>query len=387
VAALEHARDAGALATGEPMKAAAERPHLAYVDGLRALAALGVLWTHGIGCAYRACAGAHVAWRDIGDRGVELFFVVSGFCLAYPFLARKYAGRPVKLDYVRFLVRRFSRIAPPYYAVLGLLALLALTPIGFPGNATLGPIPPGLAASTFARDVVFDTSGWQLYNLAFWTLGVEMHWYLVCPLLIALYLRWPAAFFLTMPLLYALSFFPPFGLPHVFELATLPCFMLGILAADLTFRKRAAARYALAVVPAALVIVLFREGSKVDFTDPGWHLLSFLIVVLAGMAPLSRFFALRPMVAVGVASYSIYLVHFPVIGFFERHGVPSWPATAIALGAGFAFWRLVEVPFLRPEVRGRIESGLEALLGRLKVPSSLTLPGPPLAPRPGGPGG
>jgi peptidoglycan/LPS O-acetylase OafA/YrhL len=114
------------------------RPHLTYVDGLRALAALGVLWTHGIGCAERMCAGAHPAWRDIGDRGVELFFVISGFCLAYPFFARKRSGRPLNLDYVRFLIRRFARIAPPYYICLGILGLVALTPLGFPGNASLG---------------------------------------------------------------------------------------------------------------------------------------------------------------------------------------------------------------------------------------------------------
>jgi peptidoglycan/LPS O-acetylase OafA/YrhL len=342
------------------------RPHLTYVDGLRALAALGVLWTHGIGCAERMCAGAHPAWRDIGDRGVELFFVISGFCLAYPFLARKHSGRPVDLDYVRFLIRRFARIAPPYYICLGILGLVALTPLGFPGNSSLAPMPSVLAATTFVRDLFFDTSGWQVYNLSFWTLGVEMHWYLVCPLLVALYLRAPAAFLLTLPLLYALAFFPPFGLPQLFELGMLPCFMLGILAADLSFDRVRAYRYALAVTPAALVVVLAFAGTKVDFADPGWHLLAFLVVVLAGMMPLRAFFAWRPMVVTGIASYSIYLVHFPVIGGLERRGVESWAATVIALGAGFAFWWLVERPFLEPTVRGKIEAALGAVLLRLK---------------------
>jgi peptidoglycan/LPS O-acetylase OafA/YrhL len=349
------------------MSQAKVKPHLGYVDGLRALAALSVLWTHGIGCANRACAGAHPAWRDLGDRGVELFFVISGFCLAYPFVARSRAGRPVDLDYVRFLIRRFARIAPPFYVCLALLGLIALTPLGYPGNSSLAPMPPLLAATTFARDLFFDTSGWQLFDLSFWTLGVEMHWYLVCPLLIALYLRSPAAFFLTMPLLYAASFFPPFGLPHVFELGTLPCFMLGIVAADLSFDRARAARYAFAATAAAvLVVLLFSGGTAVDFTDPGWHLLAFVIVVLAGMAPLTHVFAWRPLVVTGIASYSIYLVHLPVIGVLERRGVESWVASLIALGFGFAFWRLVEHPFLKPEVRGKIEGALADLLHRLK---------------------
>jgi len=204
--------------------------------------------------------------------------------------------------------------------------------------------------------------------LVFWTLGVEMHWYLVCPLLIVLYLRSPAAFFLTMPLLYAANFFAPFGLPHVFELATLPCFMLGILAADLTFDKKKAFRYALYVAPAASIIVLFLRTPKVDFTDPGWHLLAFLLVVAAGTVPLSRLFSLRPMVVAGIASYSIYLVHLPVIGLLERHGVPMWPASILALGFGFVFWRYVERPCLRPEVRGAIESAIGELISRLHLP-------------------
>ena len=77
----------------------------------------------------------------------------------------------------------------PPYALFLLKPLAALTPLGFPGNASLSPIPPLLAATTFVRDLLFDTSGWQLYDLSFWTLGVEMRWYIVCPLLIALYLR------------------------------------------------------------------------------------------------------------------------------------------------------------------------------------------------------
>lgn len=367
------------MTTSAPAEGTAVRPHLGYVDGLRALAALAVLWTHGIACANRMCAGIHDGWRDTGDRGVELFFVVSGFCLAYPFLARRQAGRPLNLDYLKFMVRRFSRIIPPYYVILFILGLFALTPIGYPGNASLSPIPAGLAAVTFLRDLVFDTSGWQLFNLAFWTLGVEMHWYFVCPLLILLYVRAPAAFLLTMPLLYALSFFPPFGLPHVFELATLPCFMLGILAADLSFDRKRALRYSLYVLPAVAFIEGVLHQVPKDFADPGWHLLPFLLVVMAASGPLARFFSSRAMVLVGFASYSIYLVHLPVLGFFERRGITSWAATLIALACGFLFWYYVERPFLRPEVRGKIEVALTDALARLKVGRPQRVPAAPPA--------
>jgi peptidoglycan/LPS O-acetylase OafA/YrhL len=110
-------------------------------------------------------------------------------------------------------------------------------------------------------------------------------------------------------------------------------------------------------------------------------LIAFLIVVLAGSQPLKGLFSVRPMVVTGIASYSIYLVHLPVIGYLERHGVASWPASAIALGFGFAFWRLVERPFLRPEVRGAIERALEGAFDRLRLPRpQLPQAVPPAAP-------
>ena len=89
-------------------------------------------------------------------------------------------------------------------------------------------------------------------------------------------------------------------------------------------------------------------------------------VVLAGMAPLRALFSWRPMVVTGIASYSIYLVHLPVLGGLERRGVESWPATIIALGVGFAFWWLVERPFLQPTIRGKIETALGSVMLRLK---------------------
>ena len=100
--------------------------HFGYIDGLRALAALSVLYLHGVTCAFNVCKGTHQAWRYIPGHGIDLFFVISGLCLALPFLSRHNAGRPMNLDYLRFLANRIARIAPPYYIVLGVLGLLAL---------------------------------------------------------------------------------------------------------------------------------------------------------------------------------------------------------------------------------------------------------------------
>jgi peptidoglycan/LPS O-acetylase OafA/YrhL len=363
-----------------PPAGASTRPHLAFIDGLRALAALAVLWEHGIGCAYTVCKGSHEAWRFLGGRGVDLFFVISGFCLAYPFLARLAAGKPMNMDYLTFLAHRFARIVPPYYIVLGILGLLAFTPIGFPGDPSTAPVPVALAVTTFLRDMVFSTSGLQVYNVVFWTLGVEMRWYFVCPFLILLYVRSRSAFYLVIALLYALYWLPPPGMPRVLELGTLPCFMLGIVAADLILHPPAWRRFAWAAVPLVLLGIVIFNGASIDFAEPAWHLLCFLLVCGASTVPLRPIFEWRPLVVTGHASYSIYLVHLPVVWGLERGGMGPWPATAMALAAGFAFWWLVERPLLQAPVRDRLRAVAHEGLVRLAGPFVRRFPRPESAP-------
>jgi peptidoglycan/LPS O-acetylase OafA/YrhL len=343
-------------------------PHLAYVDGLRALAALSVLYLHGVTCAFSVCKGTHQAWRYIPGHGIDLFFVISGLCLSLPYVSRFRAGQPMNVDWLKFMANRIARIAPPYYIVLGLLGLLALTPIGFPGDALPDPVPLGQALSTFARDLVFSTSGLQVYNSVFWTLGVEMRWYLVCPLLVLLYARSRSVFYLLIPLLYALYFIPPFGFPQILELGTLPCFMLGIVAADVCLSANPVRRYAWAAAPLILVAILGFDGGSINPADPLWHLLCFAIVVGASTAPLRPLFELRPLVVTGVASYSIYLVHLPIVWGLQRHGFTGPWAMLPALAGGFAFWWFVERPLLEPRVRAALRGAVYAALLRVVRP-------------------
>jgi peptidoglycan/LPS O-acetylase OafA/YrhL len=351
-------------------RAPGRAPHFGYIDGLRAVAALSVLYLHGVTCAFAVCKGTHQAWRYIPGHGIDLFFVISGLCLSYPFLARARTGRPLDLDYLRFMANRLARIGPPYYIVLGILGLVALTPLGFPGDALSAPVPAGQALWTFARDLVFSTSGLQVYNSVFWTLGVEMRWYLLCPPLILLYLRSRAAFYLSIPLLYAAYFIPPFGLPQVLELGTLPCFMLGIVAADVCSGENPVRRYAWGAAPLVAIAILALDGSSINPADPLWHLLCFFVVVAASTAPLRPLFEWRPLVVTGVASYSIYLVHLPVIWGLQRRGVTGLLPIAAGLAAGFAFWWFVERRLVEPGTRAKIQAAIYGLLLRLGPPAS-----------------
>lgn len=342
--------------------------HLAFIDGLRAVAALAVVFEHGVTRGFFVGGNAHEAWRYMPGRGVELFFVISGFCLAYPFLARVRSGVPARLDYMKFLADRLTRIAPPYYVVLCILGLMSLTPLGFPGDALRSPVAPSLAASTFARDVIFSTSGHQVFNDAFWTLGIEMHWYLVCPLLILLYLHASRLFVALMPLLYWAYFLPPAGLPSVLEVGTLPCFMLGIFAADVCLSENPVRRFAWVAIPILAGVIATIDATSINPADPLWHLLAFFLVVAGSTNPLRPLLSLRPLVVTGLASYSIYLVHLPVVWGLQKQGLGVGIPVAAGIAAGFAFWWFVERRFLEPAVRGRMRGAVFAALQRASHP-------------------
>ena len=92
-------------------------------DGLRALAALGVLVTHvglKVGFTTRDATGDYLARLDVG---IAIFFVLSGFLLYRPFVARRMDGRPRPgtRDYLR---NRFLRIYPAYWLALTVLVVV-----------------------------------------------------------------------------------------------------------------------------------------------------------------------------------------------------------------------------------------------------------------------
>ena len=80
----------------------------------------------------------------------------------------------------------------------------------------------------------------------------------------------------------------------------------------------------------------------------GWQLAAFFFVIAAGnVAWLTRSLSSTLLVAIGTASYSIYLVHEPIVSYFAVHGAPLAGAL-LAVAAGGAFWAIAERPFTAP---------------------------------------
>jgi peptidoglycan/LPS O-acetylase OafA/YrhL len=114
------------------------------------------------------------------------------------------------------------------------------------------------------------------------------------------------------------------------------------------------------------------DGADVAFpyqpTILGWQLSTFFLVVAAGTLPWLRTILAAPaLVATGVASYSIYLVHEPIVTFLVHRmnglaGITA--ATVAALGAGFLFWAVAERPFTTGKLRRPLLAPTGAFVGR-----------------------
>ena len=96
-----------------------------------------------------------------------------------------------------------------------------------------------------------------------------------------------------------------------------------------------------------------------------WDGAAFAFVILASSSKLVRSaISIRFAIAVGVASYSIYLVHEPVIAIAEYYGIPAPVAFAASVAFGFAFWWLVERPFMSDSVRRPMVAQIQRFLER-----------------------
>lgn len=149
-------------------------PRFPVLDALRAVGALAVLTTH-VGF-YAGTYTDHGTWGSFIARldvGVALFFVLSGFLLSRPWLARSLDRRPAP-GTGRYLWKRLLRIAPLYL----LTAVLALALIGDNAGRTTGQwVTTLLLLDTYADSP--DPAG--LTHM--WSLAVEVAFYLLLPLL------------------------------------------------------------------------------------------------------------------------------------------------------------------------------------------------------------
>lgn len=301
--------------------------------------------------------------------GVDLFFVISGFIIRYTIAAREGSSSEdaSERDGGRrawpFLRRRFERIVPLYWlCLLGTFAIMISTGAGAGGRS------PGELADGLARSLGFVAwsggTGVPILSVG-WTLEYEMLFYGLAALCLAVTRRPALLLLATLALLVAagrvIGFTKGDALMIFLANPMLIEFMFGILIANLLVGDRPALSAILVAVAMAFV-PLSGMGERVWIAGLASLALVGGAVWLDVRRPLAAW--LRPLVALGDASYAIYLTHLAAVGVLAAvlgRIVPDLPvvagapvvAAAAVLG-GYLTYRLIERPLLR-WVRGKYD--------------------------------
>ena len=329
------------------------------IDGLRAVAVMSVILTH-----------AGMPHVKAGFLGVDVFFVISGYLIT---TILKHELDEGKFSLARFYERRARRILPAL-----VLVVAACVPFAFwlllPDF--LQNFGQSVAATLlFSNNILLAlTSGyWELESsfkplLHTWSLGVEEQFYLAFPLLLALV--WKVARraqLATILILGIISFaLSEHGWRHYpdasFYLPTSRAWEL-MVGCAITYFPRRPRKWDGLLAGISLLAVL---GSMVLFDEyiPSPSVYSAVPVLgAAGIILFSRpgtlacrALSLRPVVFVGLISYSAYLWHQPLFAFARAASLapPSGAAMALlsvlTLVLAWLSWRFVEVPFRKPGV-------------------------------------
>ncbi len=331
------------------------------IQALRAVAASMVLVTHSTYYAFERLDGAFSTWEK-GTRGVDLFFVISGFVMIYS--SRSLRG--TRTGWWQFALHRIVRIVPLYWLVTTMKILIMLVSTGLALHAMLN-INTAVCSYLFLPARNLDGKIEPLVAVG-WTLNFEMLFYLIFTLALLAGNDVLKSVGAALTLLAAGGIVrqPSWPAASVYFNSIVLEFFFGMVVASLCIRQLVIPRAA----TAWLLVVGFVCLLSPPFDSPlPKALISglpafFMIWAAASLGSLERHIP-RFVLYLGDASYSIYLIHpfvcpLPPALMHKAHVDLPWLSVccsvALGIGAGCLLHRFVEAPLtarLTTNLKGR----------------------------------
>ena len=326
----------------------------AEISGLRAIAVLPVVFFH---------AGS--IFFSGGYLGVDVFFVISGFLIGFLLVDEIQKG---KLDLIQFYEHRARRIFPAFFAVMLLCSPFAWLLMN---SKEVNDFSNSLLAAVFfvsnfyfwKSSDYFSESLDEYPLLHTWSLSVEEQFYLLFPLLLLIsfgffkkrfFYFFVVLFFLSLILSEVFLYFDPvvgfYLLPtRAWELLS------GVLAAIYVHKNGQPSNNKLAALGLFLILYAIFIYDKSTPT-PGFFTVipvagAVLIIIYADAKTIvGKILGYRPLAGIGLISYSIYLIHQPVMAFsrIAFGNLDSWMMYLLSLLSillAWPCWKYVEQPF------------------------------------------
>ena len=345
----------------------------AEIDGLRAIAVVSVILYH----AQIVIFGRD--WFEGGFIGVDIFFVISGYLITRIILTE--LEQTNTFNFIKFYERRARRILPMLLVVITVCIpfawqkLLPLDLVEF-AKSSLSAIGFGSNFFFYFSTTEYGATSALLKPLLHtWSLGVEEQFYIIVPIIILAIWKFARASLLTLligmlivSIQFAdvmevrnseLNFFLPFS--HFWEL---------LVGSALAFIELKYGRSKNPILTQTLPITgLFLIAHSIIFFDASTPHPSFqTLIPILGVALVLAFcstedfvgkiLSLKPIVGIGLISYSLYLWHFPIFAFGRisssnpsTYDKVEWTILAFVLSIVSYFF--IEKTFRNPKVINR----------------------------------
>ncbi len=296
----------------------AVKRHQGYFDAFRGIAIAGVVFTH-----MTWISGSVPEWLSnishFGSKGVQLFFIVSGFTIGYNY-------EPETFNLKKFYWKRFFRISPMYYFMSIFYFALAFTPV-FSSNQHLYTLFNWVVTFTY-------TNGWfpsaiNSVGPGGWTIAAEMMFYLCFPFMLR-FKRQPAVLVACTAASYVLSVIlnrlitkvmggsvGAESFAYFFWVVQFPAFSTGVTIAALMPYLERFQRLGVKLFFASLLLLCaagFTRGLTSSYIAAD---ILFAGLVVGGALKSNVVVESKLLQYLGTVSFSVYLIHFLFIRLFE----------------------------------------------------------------------
>ena len=345
------------------------------LTGLRCFAAVNIVLFH---FSNPNWFGPFAPVVNAGYASVSFFILLSGFVLGYNYNARARAG---ELETKRFYEARFTRLYPIY--LLSLILAFKTIPLEWgahtPAMFWMGMVLSPLLLQGWIPEIA------TFLNTPAWTMSAESFYYVLFPWMA----RWKrperlGPHLTKMGVVWLLGLVPgtlyvifnPDGLTHVDRFSYgkwlqalkytpiphLASFVFGVLLAELdeVIPRIGKQRFVIGLFGFAATFAILTQAYRLPYPllHDGFFMPLFgcMILGLAGVNPLSKFFGLAPLVFIGEASYCLYLLHFNLWNMIhdshvlDRVGLARfdpWISYVLLIGMALLALHFVEKPAQR----------------------------------------